>query len=50
VPVRRWQRLQWQYVAPWSGSEISYRTAPHMQPPVSGSSAMARTLLGGSRM
>jgi predicted phosphodiesterase len=35
VPVRRWQRLQWQYPAETSGSVTSKRTPPHRQPPVS---------------
>jgi predicted phosphodiesterase len=35
VPVRRWQRLQWQYPAETSGSDMSKRTPPHRQPPVS---------------
>src|SRR5262245_49523630 len=39
VPVRRWQRVQWQYVAPVGSSSTSKRTAPQRQPPVSGSSA-----------
>ena len=36
VPVRRWQRLQWQYAAPSRGSETSNFTVPHMQAPVRG--------------
>ncbi len=32
-PVRRWQRVQWQYPA-WRGASLSSnRTAPHRQPP-----------------
>jgi len=36
VPVRRWQRVQWQYPAPSGSSVISKRTPPHMQCPVYG--------------
>src|SRR2546422_5926827 len=36
APVRRWQRVQWQYPADTSGSETSKRTPPHRQPPVRG--------------
>jgi hypothetical protein len=35
VPVRRWQRVQWQYEAFTSGALTSKRTRPHPQPPVS---------------
>src|SRR4051794_32993396 len=36
VPVRRWQRVQWQYCdAMKRDSSTSKRTPPHMQPPVS---------------
>src|SRR5438094_7538731 len=38
VPVRRWQRVQWQYPAETSASVISNRTPPQRQPPVSGRS------------
>ena len=48
VPVRRWQRVQWQYPAETSGSVTSKRTPPHMQPPVRGSEAIAATLAGVS--
>jgi hypothetical protein len=41
--VRRWQRVQWQYEADTNGSLTSYRTAPHPQPPVMGSSVMRET-------
>ena len=33
VPVRRWQRVQWQYPAENGGAVSSKRTAPHRQPP-----------------
>jgi hypothetical protein len=36
VPVRRWQRVQWQYMEAWKGSVTSKRTAPQLQPPVMG--------------
>ena len=36
VPVRRWQRVQWQYPASVSGSVTSKRTEPQRQPPASG--------------
>src|SRR4051794_26102298 len=36
LPVRRWQRLQWQNAAPTSGAATSNETAPHMQLPVMG--------------
>ena len=42
VPVRRWQRVQWQYPADSSGSVTSKRTPPQRQPPVRGSSAIHR--------
>src|SRR5437588_3268127 len=35
VPVRRWQRVQWQYRAEMSGSVTSKRTAPQLHPPLS---------------
>ena len=38
VPVRRWQRVQWQYPAETSGALTSNRTPPQRQPPVSGRS------------
>ena len=38
APVRRWQRVQWQYAADTNGCDTSNRTAPHPQPPVMGSS------------
>ena len=44
VPVRRWQRVQWHQLAETSEASISKRTAPHMQPPVSGSSGTSRSL------
>src|SRR3954470_460710 len=34
VPVRRWQRVQWQYSAVTGGSVSSKRTAPQPQPPL----------------
>ena len=34
MPVRRWQRVQWQYVAETSGAVSSKRTAPQPHPPV----------------
>ena len=37
VPVRRWQRVQWQYAADRGGALTSKRTRPQPQPPVSGS-------------
>ena len=37
APLRRWQRSQWQELATTSGSVTSTRTAPQLQPPVSGS-------------
>jgi hypothetical protein len=37
-PVRRWQRVQWQYAAETNGFDTSNRTAPHPHPPVIGSS------------
>ena len=45
-PLRIWQRLQWQMPASTKGALTSKRTAPHMQPPLSGSSnsAMLQTL------
>ncbi len=36
VPVRRWQRVQWQYIEASKGSVTSKRTAPQLQPPVMG--------------
>ena len=36
VPVRRWQRVQWQYIEATNGSLTSKRTAPQLQPPVMG--------------
>src|SRR3990172_7255239 len=41
-PVRRWQRVQWQYPADRSGRETSKRTAPHRHAPVSGSVDIGR--------
>jgi hypothetical protein len=35
VPVRRWQRVQWQYCAETGGAVTSKRTAPQLHPPVS---------------
>src|SRR5829696_6767790 len=37
VPVRRWQRVQWQYHDASSGAWTAKETAPHRQWPVSGS-------------
>ena len=37
VPVRRWQRVQWQYDAESGASVTSNRTPPQRQPPPSGS-------------
>src|SRR3954454_19410199 len=34
TPVRRWQRVQWQYIATSGGSSTAKRTAPQPQPPV----------------
>jgi hypothetical protein len=34
VPVRRWQRVQWQYWAEIGGAVTSKRTAPQPHPPV----------------
>jgi len=34
VPVRRWQRVQWQYPAMTGGAVISQRAFPQKQPPV----------------
>jgi hypothetical protein len=34
VPVRRWQRVQWQYDAETNGAVSSKRTAPHPHEPV----------------
>ncbi len=42
VPVRRWQRVQWQYVIAPSGSRISKRTPPQRQPPVIGAADTRR--------
>jgi purine-binding chemotaxis protein CheW len=44
VPVRRWQRVQWQYEANCGASLTSKRTPPHRQPPVSGKSVTPRSL------
>jgi hypothetical protein len=41
VPLRRWQRLQWQWLAATSGSVTSNRTVPQLQPPVSGKSLIS---------
>ena len=35
VPVRRWQRVQWQYWAETGGAVTSNVTAPQPHPPVS---------------
>ena len=40
VPVRRWQRVQWQYPAARAGSVSSKRTPPHRQRPVIEGSVM----------
>ena len=34
APVRRWQRVQWQYDAETNGAVTSKRTAPQPHPPV----------------
>ena len=34
APLRRWQRLQWQYPAVSNGAVTSNRTAPHAHAPV----------------
>jgi hypothetical protein len=41
VPVRRWQRVQWQYEAETNGAVTSKRTAPQPQLPVSALTAAA---------
>src|SRR5262245_59285297 len=50
VPVLRWQRVQWQYPDETSGSEISKRTSPQRQPPVSGRSSIGRSLASAHRL
>src|SRR5215510_9687931 len=36
LPVARWQSRQWQLAVITGSAEHSYRTAPHIQPPVKG--------------
>jgi hypothetical protein len=50
VPVRRRQRVQWQYDALSGTRSTSNRTPPHRQPPVSGSSVIAPTLVENQRV
>src|SRR3954453_19973181 len=45
LPVRRWQRVQWQETARTGGSVSSKRTAPQPQPPVRGVPDMGRNLV-----
>lgn len=49
LPVRRWQRVQWQYAADTSGSVISKRTPPQRQPPVRDSSCMPEAYVSRTR-
>ena len=46
-PVRRWQRVQWQYDAERNGRATSKRTAPQPQPPTIGSFTPTRYVSRG---